>query len=343
MVRTFRMAYRPRSCAEVADRFFLTPLVRAITSPQDIYVLALAEKDVRLVRAFVNLPPARIHVPDLPKNAEEVTHRASIRERNQKGHLQGSEATKFLQYKFARRVDRVLSAALHGQSAPLVLAADEPLASNYRSINTFPGLVDETIAGNPNLLTDAQLEDAVLPILDRLYERELQAAIARFDALKPRRATTDVSYAAHAVTAGAVDQLLVDLDTVIPGLVSEIDGSVTYSSSDSAEVYSVVEARDVITSPTERLWSPYCAINLDEGSFNLLLSAWCVGCVHSNPDGRVDRVIPGAPGNHAARVRVASLPASVNRNARKVEVPRIGLSVDRLSVDLHQMHGGSAA
>ena len=112
MVRTFRMAYRPRSCAEVADRFFLTPLVRAITSPQDIYVLALAEKDVRLVRAFVNLPPAKIHVPDLPKNAEEVAHRASIRERNQKGHLQGSEATKFLQYKFARRVDRVLSAAL---------------------------------------------------------------------------------------------------------------------------------------------------------------------------------------------------------------------------------------
>jgi hypothetical protein len=241
IVRTFRMAYRPRPCAEVADRFFLTPLVRAMTSPQDIYVLALAEKDVRLLRAFVNLPPAIIHVPDLPKNAEEVAHRASIRERNQKGHLQGSEATKFLQYKFARRVDRVLSAALHGQSAPLVLAADEPLASIYRSINTFPGLIDETIAGNPNLLTDAQLADAVLPMLDRLYERELQAAIARYDALKPRRATTDVSYAAHAVTAGAVDQLLVDLDIVIPGLVSEIDGSVTYSSSDSAEVYSVVD------------------------------------------------------------------------------------------------------
>lgn len=81
----------------------------------------------------------------------------------------------------------------------------------------------------------------MLPILDRLYERQLQAAIAQFDALKPRRATTDVSYAAHAVTAGAVDELLVDLDAFIPGLVSEIDGSITYSSSDSAEVYSVVD------------------------------------------------------------------------------------------------------
>ena len=100
--------------------------------------------------------------------------------------------------------------------------------------------MDETIAGNPNLMSDAQLDDAALPILDRLYERKLKAVIARFDELKPRRATTDVSYAAHAATAGAVEELLVDLDTVIPGFVSEIDGSVTYASSDNAEVYSVV-------------------------------------------------------------------------------------------------------
>ena len=58
---------------------------------------------------------------------------------------------------------------------------------------------------------------------------------------KPRRATTDVSYAAHAATAGAIDQLLVDLDAVIPGFVSDIDGSVTYSTSDDAETYSVVD------------------------------------------------------------------------------------------------------
>ena len=241
MMCTFRMPYRPKPLAEVANRFHLTPLIRVMTSPHDVFVLALAEKGVRLVRIFVNLPPARIHVPDLPKDAEEVAHRASIRERNQKGHLQGSEAAKFLLYKFARRIDRALHGVLAGRLAPLVLAADEPLASIYRSVNTYPGLMDEMIAGNPNLMSDAQLEDAALPILDQLYERELKAVIARFDELKPRRATTDVSYAAHAATAGAVEELLVDLDTVIPGFVSEIDGSVTYASSDNAEVYSVVD------------------------------------------------------------------------------------------------------
>jgi hypothetical protein len=241
MMRTFRLPYCAKPLAKVADRFHLTPLIRAMTAPQEIYVLALAENEVRLLRVFVNLPPIRIHVSELPADAEEVAHRASIRERNQKGHLQGSEVTKFLLHKFARRADSALSAVLAGRSTPLVLAADEPLASIYRSINTYPGLIDEMIAGNPKPMSDAQLEDAALPILDRVYKRNLEAVIARFDELKPRRATTDVSYAAHAVTAAALDELLVDLDAVIPGFVSEIDGSVTYASSDSADVYSVVD------------------------------------------------------------------------------------------------------
>ena len=43
---------------------------------------------------------------------------------------------KFLLHKFARRVDQALHGVLADQRAPLVLAADEPLASMFRSINT---------------------------------------------------------------------------------------------------------------------------------------------------------------------------------------------------------------
>ena len=67
--------------------------------------------------------------------------------------------------------------------------------------------------------------------------------IARYNELKPRLATTDVSYAAHAATAGAIDQLLVDLDAVVPGLVSDVGGSGTYAASDDAETYSVIARR----------------------------------------------------------------------------------------------------
>ena len=241
MMRTFRLPNSPKPLAEVADRLHLTPLIRAMTSPHDIFVLALAEESVRLVHAFANFPPQRLQVPDLPANAEEATRRPSFHVRAPRRRLQNLEGEKVLLHQYVRKVEHAVQGALAGQNAPLVLAAEEPLASMFRSVNTYPKLADEMIEGNPDQITDGELEDAAIPILDRLYSRELKAVIALYDELKPRRATTDVSYAAHAATAGAIEQLLVDLDAVVPGLVSDIDGSVTYSVSDDAETYSVVD------------------------------------------------------------------------------------------------------
>jgi hypothetical protein len=241
LMRMFRLPTPPKPLAEVADRFHLTPLIRAMTSPHDIFVLALAEESVRLIRAFANFPLVRLQIPDLPRNAEEATRRPSFHVRAPRRRLQNLEGEKVLLHKYVRKVEQAVHGVLAGLSTPLVLAAEEPLASMFRSLNTYPRLADEMIEGNPDLTTDAELEDAAIPILDRLYSRELKAVITRYDELKPRRATTDVSYAAHAATAGAIDQLLVDLDAVVPGLVSDIDGSVIYSASDDAETYSVVD------------------------------------------------------------------------------------------------------
>jgi hypothetical protein len=241
MMRMFRLPNPPRPLAEVGDRFHLTPLIRAMTSRHDVFVLALAEDGVRLIHAFTTFPPQRLQVPDLPRNVEGATRRPSFHVRAPRRRLQNLEGEKVLLHQYARKVEQAIHRVLAGRDAPLVLAAEEPLASIFRALNSYPRLVDEMIEGNPALITDAELEDAAIPILDHLYSRELKAVIALYDQLKPRRATTDVSYAAHAATAGAIDQLLVDLDAVVPGLVSDIDGSVTYSASDDAETYSVVD------------------------------------------------------------------------------------------------------
>jgi hypothetical protein len=241
MMRTFRLPDAPKPLAEVADRLHLTPLIRAMTSPHDAFVLALAEESVRLIHAFANYPPVRLQVPDLPKNAEEATRRPSIHVRAPRRRLQNLEGEKVLLHKYVAKVAQAIQGALTGLNTPLVLAAAEPIASIFRSVNTYPRLADEIIEGNPDQVTDAELEDAAIPILDHVYSRELKAAIALYDELKPERATTDISWAAHAATAGAIDQLLVDLDAVVPGLVSEVDGSVTYAASDDTETYSVVD------------------------------------------------------------------------------------------------------
>jgi Bacterial archaeo-eukaryotic release factor family 11 len=238
-MRTFRLPERVTPLAVVANRFHLTPLIRSMTSRHDIFVLALSEEGCRLIHVFVHLPPIRVQVPGLPKNAEEATRRPSIHVRAPRRRLQNLEGEKVLLHKYARSVDRAVRRALAGQTAPLVLAAVEPIAAIFRFVNSYPHLIDEMIEENPDHVSDAQLEQASVPILDRLYVGELRAILGRYAELKPRRATTDVFLAAQAATAGAVEQLLVDLDALTPGRVSEVDGTVTYSSADDPEAYSV--------------------------------------------------------------------------------------------------------
>jgi hypothetical protein len=238
-MRVFRLANQPKALVDVADRFHLTPLLHAMTSPHDILVLALAEESVRVIHAFVNHPPIRIYVQHLPKNAEEATRRPSIDSRSPHRRLQGSEGQKLLLYKYARTVDQVMREGLAGERTPMALAAAEPLASIYRAVNSYPHLLDTTIIGSPVDLTDAQIADAALPILTRLHERSVAAVIALYDEGKPERATTDISEAARAATIGAIAQLVVDLNSFVPGRVSDT-GAVSLGQSET-DAYSVID------------------------------------------------------------------------------------------------------
>src|SRR6202011_841219 len=174
LMRMFRLPDAPKPLAEVADRLHLTPLIRAMTSPHDIFVLALAEESVGLIHAFANLPPVRLQIPDLPGNAEQATRRPSFHVRAPRGRLQNLEGEKVLLHQYVRKVEQAIHSVFAGLNTPLVVAAEEPLASMYRLLNSYPGLADEMIEGNPDQKTDAELEDAAIPILDRLYSRELK-------------------------------------------------------------------------------------------------------------------------------------------------------------------------
>jgi Bacterial archaeo-eukaryotic release factor family 11 len=127
MMRMFRLPNRPKPLAEVADRFHLTPLIRAMTSPHDVFVLALAEESVRLIHAFADFPPERMQVPNLPRNAEEATRRPSIHVRAPRRRLQNLEGEKVLLHQYVRKVEQAIHSVLAGRNAPLVLAAEEPL------------------------------------------------------------------------------------------------------------------------------------------------------------------------------------------------------------------------
>jgi hypothetical protein len=125
--------------------------------------------------------------------------------------------------------------------SPLVLVAAEPLGPIFRAINSYPALAPESISTSPDRLSNSDLADAVRPVLDRLYARQIEAAEALYQSRRgQQRATTDIATAARAATMGAVELLLVDIDHVVPGTVDE-SGAVSFASTASAASYDVID------------------------------------------------------------------------------------------------------
>ncbi len=247
-IRTFRVPNTLSAMVEVSDRFHLKPLLRAVTFANACYVLALAERGVRLVEVSADLPAVTIKVDGMPKDAADAVRRATVNDRSPSGRIQGSEGEKVLLRQFARKVDGALRVLLAGSDIPLVLAAVQPLDAIYRSVNTYSHLVSTTIAGSPGELTDAQLAERTRPVLDGLHRDEIASFASLFESRnKHGQATADIAQAARAATYGAVEIMLMDIDEVVAGTIDE-SGRVTFAEREGAHSYGVVDeiARRVI-------------------------------------------------------------------------------------------------
>ena len=239
--RTFRLPNRLENMVEVSDRFHIKPLLRAATVPQSALVLALAQGGVRLVEVSADLPAYTVKVDGMPKDAASAVGKASILDRSPSGRITGSEGQKVRLRQYARAVDNALRGLLHGREVPLILASQPPLEPIFRSVNTYPHLAAESIGGNSERLSDAELAEASRAILDRLFKAELERLHALFGTRAGQgRTTTDIAQAARAATAGAVAVLLVDIDDVVPGRVDD-EGRVEFTTRPGAASYGVVD------------------------------------------------------------------------------------------------------
>ena len=239
---TFRLPNHLGDLVEVSDRFHIKPLLRALTFPSAGFVLALAQGSVRLVEVVPRSVPSRSSVPGLPADIASAAGKSSIKDRSHAGRMHGAEGQKVRMRQYARQIDQALRPLLNGVQLPLILAAAEPLDSIYRAVSTYPYLAASTISGNPETTSDADLVERARAVLDELYAAELkdlQELYAR--RTSELRASGDLVDVARAATFGAVDTVLVDIDEVVPGVIDEETGVITFSEEADAVRYGVVD------------------------------------------------------------------------------------------------------
>lgn len=212
--QAFRLPNQLTELVQVADRFHVKPLLRAVTFPQAAYVLALSKGAVRLLEVGPDAAPQEVAVAELPNDAWDPRSNKVFMARDRN---------------YVRQIDHALRGVLNGSDLPLILAATEGIAALYRTVNTYPHLAETRWPGNPEEATDAELATGARTILDEVYAAQLAQTSALFaQRFSQGRAATDLSDIARLATLGAVDTVFVDIDGVVPGSIHEETGAVTF-------------------------------------------------------------------------------------------------------------------
>lgn len=239
-LRTYRLANHVKSTVQVSDRFHLKPILRALTFAHTGFILALSQNHARLVEFFAAQEPVDVPVPNMPKSAAAAVHKASINDRSHSRRITGSEGKKVRLRQYARLVDGALRPVLSGHSIPLLVAANPPLGTIFKSVSSYSNVLDDMIEEAVDRLSEADLSSRARPILDALYARQVAEARELFSSRENQgRATSDLSTAAHAGVRGAIEMLMIDMDTVVAGTIDEETGEVTFAASPGADSYGV--------------------------------------------------------------------------------------------------------
>lgn len=242
-VRTFRLATTlAGELVDVADRFMVSPLLRAVAFPQAALVLALAQGSVRLLEIVADAEPFEIDVSDLPDSTADAVGKVPGADRSAApSRLTGAEGRKVVVTQFARRVDNAIRPTVTAAGLPLILVATSPTDQIFRAVCSYPGLADESVQESPEGMSSTEIAAAARGVLDEVHAAGLRDVLATYEQrVGQGRAETDLATLARAATYGMVDTLLVDLDGFVPGTIDD-DGVLTYAEADDARTYDVTD------------------------------------------------------------------------------------------------------
>lgn len=224
----FRTYWAPRPLREIAlvsDRFHVTQLFPLVENGDRFYVLALSQKEVRLIEA-TRTSADEVDLGDLPRSLAEalpaeppgqelqqhvVTGTGGQRGTMFHGHGAGGlDQRKEAIRQFFHILDRGLHPLLADRNAPLILAGVEYLVPLYRESNSRPGLLSDAIVGNPELKSVDSLASEGRQIVGERLDLAEVAAVDRYQEREGSgRVSGDLATVVRASYEGRVDELFV--------------------------------------------------------------------------------------------------------------------------------------
>lgn len=195
----FRVAWvdeRVSSQAVLGPHFYVRPMLRELTGDTSFYILALSQKNVRLLHCTMRNSeevafPSGIKTSygeymNSPKPDHTLDNRASGGPDIGGGAVMFGTAADAVDKKddlahFYRQIDNGLNETLRGKAEPVVLVGVEYELPIYRSVSKFPHLAEEAVHGAPNSLKAGEMHARAIDAIRRCYEHKVDEALAEYN------------------------------------------------------------------------------------------------------------------------------------------------------------------
>jgi len=215
--------------ATVAPVFHVLPLLPAANRNADFYLLAFGQDDIRFFHCDRNtLTP--IDLPEAPEDFAEILGQYAQEEQLQ--HHTGATATtgkgrpqdifhgqgvatdetdrKKKLTEYCQRLDDAVCSRMGATTAPLLLAATEPLGGIYRALTAVPHLDPHTLKGNPQRISDKELHAEAVALLEGHFDSDRNQHIDNYGTAKGQNLTEkDFNTVLSATHHGQIDTLFV--------------------------------------------------------------------------------------------------------------------------------------
>lgn len=192
-----RLANEIHNRAVAGPCCFVRPLLAELEKAKDFYILALSQKDVRLLHCDassareVALPAETISGFDAYMNTAKPDHvrTNTTTAGHSGGHNKGivgstdterENKPEYLTH-FFQQIDKGVNHLLHGSNERVVPAGVEYVLAQYRSINKYPHLSEEGVQGTPNGLKAGEMHARALEALARERGTQTERVLAEYE------------------------------------------------------------------------------------------------------------------------------------------------------------------
>ncbi len=217
----YRIPHSFKERVMVEDHFLITPLVPMISKEGSFCILALSQKNVRLLKC-TRADVEEIELPDAPTNMEEfkkydvyeknITAAGSTGSTNMfHGWGDGSVETDYVK-NYLKTIENDVTSILRKRNDPLILAGVNEAVAEYRKVNHYSRLMEQAIAGNPDPKSNEKVREEGWEIIESYFLKDMYSDIKRFGDLSGSDKQSDnLTEIVEAAYYGKIDSLFVPI------------------------------------------------------------------------------------------------------------------------------------